>query len=119
MKKFLNILSALMFSIALLGSVALGIYIFFIKDTAQKTTVATPSERQTQDEAEPAVVVEDALKEEPKKQKDRSLEKYAYKKPQSELSWIDILYYIFLALLGFFVLKKLKQWWGYIVKNSA
>lgn len=119
MKKLLNILSALMFFIALAGSVALGIYIFFIQDTAQKTAVAMPSEKQIQDETAPAVVVEDVLKEEPKKQKDRSLEKYAYKKPQSELSWIDILYYLFLALLGFFVLKKLKQWWGYIVKNSA
>lgn len=117
MKKIFSILSAVMFAIALLGFFALGVYIFFIKDGSQKVVV-TPSEKQSQNEIAPIVVVDDVLKEEPK-QKDKSLEKYAYKKPQSEFSWIDILYYLFLALLGFFVLKKLKQWWKYIVKNSA
>ncbi len=118
MEKVFKFLSAVIFAVVVLGFITLGIYIFFIKENPTHGVGVLGEASSQVDPTQPVAVVDDLLEEQPKP-KPESLEKYAYKVEEKPFSVLDILFYILGALVGLFVLKKLVQFWQYLIKNSA
>lgn len=114
MEKFFKFFSAAVFVFVLVGFVGLGIYLFL--EEGPKTAVAVQGQGDPAPDA-PVTVVDDPLKESPKKEP--TLEEYAYKKAESEVSLLMILFYLLGAVLGLYLLKKLLQLWRYVVKHSV
>ena len=117
MEKVFKFLSAVIFAVVVLGFIVLGIYIFFIKENPTHGVGVLSDKPSRVDPTKPVAVLDDLLKEQPKPRK--TLEEYAYKVEEKPFSLLDILFYILGAVVGLYVLKKIGQFWTYIVKNSA
>ena len=118
MEKVFKFLSAVIFAVVIIGFIGLGIYIFFIKESPTHGVAVLGENPSRIDPTKPVAVVDDVLSEQPKP-KEKTLEEYAYKVEEESFSILDILFYILGALVGYFVLKKLIQFWNYLIKNSV
>ena len=118
MEKVFKFLSAVIFAAVVLGFIVLGIYIFFIKESPTHGVAVLGENPSQVDPTQPVAVIDDVLKEQPKP-KPQSLEEYAYKVEEEPFSILDILFYILGALVGYYVLKKMIQFWNYLIKNSV
>ena len=118
MQGFFKFLSAVMFAVAVLGFIGLGVYFLFFEESGRMVGVIGDGSAAGDALNQSTRVIDDVLSEQPGQQ-NRILEDYAYKKEESETDPLTILLYILGGIVGLYALKKMVQFWNYLVKNSV
>lgn len=115
MQGFMKFMSAVMFAVAVLGFIGIGAYLLFFKEERMVAVAGSQSAGEPLDQR--VRVIGDVLSQEQPPQK--TLEDYAYKQEESELDPMTILLYILGGIVGLYALRKLAQFWSYLIKNSV